>query len=111
MLGTTGDSAVADDKQHLRVVNDLAGIYIGTLAICHTAVGMLGLAVGHWMEEVLHALAGCVTVTILVNLHQHLYVNVYLCEHLDALFLVTSRILMSIGRVSGVACPLLFIRP
>ena len=36
-LGMTGDSAAADDKlllqQHMTVVNDLAGVSIGTLAI------------------------------------------------------------------------------
>ena len=33
MLSTTRDSAAADNKQHLTVVNDLAGVSIGTLAI------------------------------------------------------------------------------
>ena len=33
MFGTTGDSAAADNKQQLTVMNDLAGISIGTLAI------------------------------------------------------------------------------
>ena len=32
MLSMTGDSAAADDEQHLTVVNDLAGVSIGTLA-------------------------------------------------------------------------------
>ena len=77
--------------------------------ICRTAVGMLGLAVGHWMEEVLHALA-----TSHCNNTRKLLptlVNVNPRKHLDVLFLVTSRISMSIGRVLGVPCPLLFIRP
>ena len=104
-----GDSAATDDKQHLKVVNDLAGISIGTLAfshICCTAVGMLGLAVGLWMEEALAVLHCNNTCKLSPTL-----VNVYSDEHPDALFLVVSRILMSIGRVSGVACPLLFIHP
>ena len=39
-LGTMGDSAAADNEQHLTMVNDLAGISIGTLTIriCCTAV-------------------------------------------------------------------------
>ena len=61
------------------------------------------------MEEVLHVLAvlHCNNTRKLPPM----LVNVYSRKHLDVLFLVTSRILMSIGRVSGVACPLLFIRP
>ena len=63
------------------------------------------------MEEVLHALAAlhCNNTRKL----SPMLVNVYSREHPDALFLVTSRIfdVYSLGRVSGVACPLLFIRP
>ena len=33
MLGITGASAAADDKEHLTVMNDLAGASIGALAI------------------------------------------------------------------------------
>ena len=74
--------------------------------ICCTAVGVLRLAVGHQTLHVLVALHCNNTRKLSPTL-----VNVYSHEHPDALFLVMSRISMSIGRVSGVACPLLFMCP
>ena len=58
-LGTTGASSAADDEQHMTVVNDLnCWLIIRYFSrICRTAVSVLGLAVGHWMEEALHVLA------------------------------------------------------
>ena len=43
----TGASAAADNKQHLRVVNNLAGVSVSYFScICCTAVDVLILAVG-----------------------------------------------------------------
>ena len=51
-----------------------------------------------------HSLVKHCTVTILINSHRCLYMNVYSYTHPDVLFLVmsTSRILISIDRISGV---------
>ena len=56
MLGTTGASTAADDKQHLTVMNNFAGVSIHRYFshICRTAVNVFELAVG--LEHVLVAL-------------------------------------------------------
>ena len=102
MLGTTG----ASTEQHLTVMNNFAGISIHRYFshICRTAVSVFELAVG--LEHVLVALHCNNTRKLSPT-----FVNIYSREHPDALFLVTSRILMSIGRVLGVACLFLFMCP